>query len=46
MVNKTTKPEAKIILNLKPGSVTLAQKTAWRKWWAARIAEAKKEASR
>ena len=37
----TSKPVAKVTVNITPGPVTPAQRAAWRKFWAARIAEAK-----
>lgn len=41
-VSKTaTKTEIKITTNIRPGPVSLAQKTAWRKFWQKLIAEVK-----
>ena len=43
MVNKTAKQQPKVVLSIQPGPVTPAQRAGWRKWWSARIAEAKRE---
>jgi len=39
---KTTKnTQVRVKVNIRPGPVTLAQKTAWRKFWQKLIAEVK-----
>lgn len=40
MTSKTTK-QPTIKLTITPGPVMPASRVQWRKWWAARIAEAK-----
>jgi hypothetical protein len=46
MVNKLDikQPEVKMTLTITPGPVGNYQRTCWKKWWAARIAEVKSEA--
>lgn len=41
---KTEKLQPIVTLTITPGSVSPAGKASWKKWWAARIAEAKSEA--
>jgi len=39
----TTKTEIKITTDIRLGPASLAQKTAWRKFWQKLISEAKRE---
>ncbi len=37
----TTRSEIKITTDIRPGPVTPHQRACWKKWWVARIMEAK-----
>ena len=43
MTAKTTKPQPTVKLTLRSGPLTPHMKRCWKLWWAARIADAKRE---
>ena len=44
MTAKPQKQQPVVTLKIEPGIVLPAEKQAWRRWWAARVAEARSEA--